>query len=283
MVRRGKAAEQLISEQRPELLSLFLTYQNEAVAARKLLHNSLIHLDSGAQILEVGGGILALTIQLASEGFDVTTVEPIGEGFNEISFIMGVYMRIAKEENLVFSLIQYPIEDCKFESNFDFIFSINVMEHLKNPYTVLLQMVKTLKNNGTYRFFCPNYDFPYEPHFQKWLFLRINKAFYLQKHRAKSDSIPLNEALGLYRSLNYISLNKVIKYSHAKRINIKSKRTAFYNLLERAVEDEGLRRRHNGLTLIIKLMYLFKFHHLVKIVPARYQPVMDVEAFSMDT
>jgi len=57
MNRRGKIAESLIASERPELIDLFLTYQNEAIAARKFLESSLIELDSGAKILEVGGGI----------------------------------------------------------------------------------------------------------------------------------------------------------------------------------------------------------------------------------
>jgi 2-polyprenyl-3-methyl-5-hydroxy-6-metoxy-1,4-benzoquinol methylase len=283
MVRRGKIAEELIALERPELINLLITYQNEAVAARKFLECSLIELDTGAEVLEVGGGILALAIQLASEGFRVTTVEPVGEGFSDISFIMKIFSKIAKDEKLTFELIESPIEVCLFDHEFDFIFSINVMEHLKNPYLVLDQMVSTLKNGGRYRFFCPNYDFPYEPHFGKWLFLRKNKAFYLQEIRAKLNSIPLKESLGLHRSLNYITLNKVSKFSHVKRINIKSKQSAFYSLLERAVDDKGLRARHGVLTSIVKMIYLFKLHHLAKLVPARYQPVMDVEAYSFET
>ena len=74
MVVRGMSAKDLISKQKPELLELFLTYQNEAIEARKFLHNNLVKLDKQAEILEVGGGILALSIQLASEGFRMTTV-----------------------------------------------------------------------------------------------------------------------------------------------------------------------------------------------------------------
>jgi len=283
MVRRGRIAESIIAQERPELINLFLTYEKEAIAGRKLLESSLNELNSQAEILEVGGGILALAIQLTYEGFSVTTVEPVGEGFTGISFIMDVFMEIAKDENLVFDLIQSPIEECEFDQKFDYIFSINVMEHLKNPYSVLLQMVSTLKSGGTYRFFCPNYDFPYEPHFGKWLFLRKNKAFYLRESRAKSKSIQLEETPGLLRSLNYITWDKVSKYSNLKGIKIKSKQNAFYNLLERAVNDEGLHARHGVLTSIIKLIHLFKFHYIAKIVPARYQPVMDVEACSLET
>ena len=141
MQRRGKIAEQQISTQFPELLNLFLTYQNEALAARRLLHSNLMDLESGSEILEIGGGIVALAIQLASEGFRVTSVEPVGEGFTGISSIMRIFLNIAKEEGLELNLIQAPIEECSFHNNFDFIFSINVMEHLDDPYSVLLQCI----------------------------------------------------------------------------------------------------------------------------------------------
>ena len=282
MARRGKIAEGLISMERPDLIDLFLTYQNEAIEALKFLKSSLIELDSGAEILEVGGGILALAIQLASEGFKVTTVEPVSEGFTDISFIMNVYSEIARKEQLFFTLIKFPIEDCIFDHKFDFIFSINVMEHLNDPYMVLLQMVRTLKNGGKYRFFCPNYDFPYEPHFGKWMFLRKNKAFHLQERRANSLLIPRHETLGLYRSLNFITSNKVSKFSDSNKFQTISNRNALFNLLERVVSDKKLSARHGAIASIVKLVYMLQLHNFAKLMPKRFQPVMDFEASSLE-
>ena len=75
------------------------------------------------------GGILALAAQLASEGFTVTTVEPVSEGFTGIEYIMNVFSEFAQSETLKFSLIEILIEDYEYDREFDFIFSINVMEH----------------------------------------------------------------------------------------------------------------------------------------------------------
>jgi SAM-dependent methyltransferase len=278
MVRRGKIAEGLIASERPELIDLFLTYQNEAVAARRFLENSLIELDTGAHILEVGGGILALTIQLAYEGFKVTTVEPVGEGFSGISFIMKIYSEIASRENLIFKLIEAPIEDCAFDDKFDFIFSINVMEHLKDPYSVLLQMVETLKLGGNYRFFCPNYDFPYEPHFAKWLFLRKNNAFYLQKSRANSDRISIEESSRLLSSLNFLTLRHLKNSVRGSKIKLESNSNALYEILIRSSYDSELKKRHRGVTVISKITYSLKLHNFAKLVPSNFQPIMDVKA-----
>ena len=96
MRHRGELVGAVIALERPDLLDLYFTYQNEAKVARKLLDINLKELNVGAEILEVGGGILALSIQLASEGFKVTTVEPVVEGFTGIAYIMKVFLDIAK-------------------------------------------------------------------------------------------------------------------------------------------------------------------------------------------
>ena len=277
MDRRGKIAEGLIASERPELIDLFLTYQNEAVAARRFLENSLIELDTGAQILEVGGGILALAIQLTYEGYKVTSVEPQGEGFSGISFIMKIYSEIASRENLIFNLIEAPIEDCTFDDKFDFIFSINVMEHLKDPYSVLLQMVETLKLGGNYRFFCPNYDFPYEPHFGKILFSRKNNSFFLPEHRAKSKLVKSSEILGLYESVNFITLRKILRKCIDNNFSYKINTYAFYEILVRSIDDHMLTSRHRRFKLIVKIFSIFRIISIFKKFPPLIAPVCDIE------
>ncbi len=276
MVRRGKIAQEFISLQRPELVDLFLTYQNEAIAARKFLQDSLIELNPEAEILEVGGGILALAIQLASEGFKVTTVEPVGEGFSGISFIMSVYIEISKKENSTFNLIKSPIEDCTFAHKFDFVFSINVMEHLKDPYAVLNQVSNKLKPAGKYRFFCPNYDFPYEPHFGKWLFHRSDGSFKLSLKRAQSAKLTESDAIGLYDSLNFITSSKISKCAKANGLSAKFNKMAFFQILERSLTDRGLKERHRSLAKIIVFLSKLRFLSCFKYISFKIQPVMDV-------
>jgi len=276
MVRRGRIAQELIALEKPDLIGLFLTYQNEAIAARKFLQSSLIELNPEAEILELGGGILALATQLASEGFKVTSVEPVGEGFSGIPFIMNIFIEISKRENLTFNLIKSPIEDCTFEHKFDFAFSINVMEHLKDPYAVLNQVSNELKPGGKYRFFCPNYDFPYEPHFGKWMFQRSNRAFKLSMKRAQSPKLSESDAKGLYGSLNFITSSKISNCAKTNELSAKFNKMAFFEILERSLTDKGLRERHQGLAMIIMFLSKFRFLSCFKLISFRIQPVMDV-------
>jgi 2-polyprenyl-3-methyl-5-hydroxy-6-metoxy-1,4-benzoquinol methylase len=282
MVARGRIAESFISLERPELIDLFLTYQNEAVAARKLLESSLIELDSGAEILEVGGGILALAIQLASEGFAVTTVEPIGKGFTGISFIMNVFSEIARKENLKFNLIETSIEDCVFNHDFDFIFSINVMEHLNDPYAVLIQMNDALKLGGKYRFFCPNYDFPYEPHFSKWLWRRRHNSFYLESSRANGLDLDSVEQKGLYDSLNFITLRKLKLFSCENEIQLLESNSALTNLINRALHDLNLQRRHKSLAIVLAILKKLGLLRAARLLSPNFQPIIDATIISQN-
>ena len=278
MRHRGELVGAVIALERPDLLDLYFTYQNEAKVARKLLDINLKELNVGAEILEVGGGILALSIQLASEGFNVTTVEPVVEGFTGIAYIMKVFLDIAKNENVEIQFVDSAIEDCNFENRFDFIYSINVMEHLEDPYSVLVQLVELLKDHGKYRFVCPNYDFPYEPHFGKWLFSRRNNAFYLPKSRAKSSQIPTDQTFGLFQTLNFLTLRKINKSARKNQIKIQPNSKAFFEILQRSSHDSELRKRHSVISQIAKLISLLKINYIAKTVPVNFQPIMDVEA-----
>jgi 2-polyprenyl-3-methyl-5-hydroxy-6-metoxy-1,4-benzoquinol methylase len=277
MERRGLKAEAQIRLEKPELLSLFNTYQNEAIEARKLINESISTLEVGDSILEVGGGILALSVQLSSEGFEVTTVEPIGEGFNELDYVLKLFLEIAKKEELEFTFIKLPIEDTNFDDKFDLIFSINVMEHLKDPYLVLKNLIQFLKPRGTYHFFCPNYDFPYEPHFGKILFARKNKAFYLKSSFVEGGFLHNKEMEGLYHSLNFITLRKVKMCLEESEFRIKVNCEVLYELTLRAFNDVYLAKRHPRLFLVVRFARYFHILKILKFWPANFQPVMDLK------
>jgi 2-polyprenyl-3-methyl-5-hydroxy-6-metoxy-1,4-benzoquinol methylase len=277
MVARGMSAKDLISKQKPELLELFLTYQNEAIEARKFLHSNLVKLDMQAEILEVGGGILALSIQLASEGFQMTTVEPVGEGFTGISHIMDIFLQISRNEKLRIELIRQPIEESELKDNFDFIFSINVLEHLRNPYSVIVQLVRNLKKDGTCRIFSPNYDFPYEPHFQKWMYQRRNRAFYLPLSNAKSDIIEISEWHAVHRSLNFITLRKLEEFLLENKIMYSVNQEASQNLVLRAAYDQELKNRHKVLASTMKVLIQLRLIAILGLLPKSSWPIIDIE------
>ena len=276
MSRRGKIAECLIALERPELINTFLTYQNEAIEARKFLNDNLVELNFGAEILEVGGGILALAIQLASEGFNVTTVEPVGEGFSDISFIMQTFSQIAVDEKISFNLIESPIEECCFSRTFEFIYSINVMEHLQDPYTALDHIMQMVSSGGTFRFMCPNYSFPYEPHFGKFILRRRNSAFFLSKRRARGCGWTAARTAELYSSLNFLTYKKIKTHALRRNYRLSENKNALSFLVSRSLLDLKIRDRHRNLYFFVLILSKLKLLNLIKALPVAYQPIMDI-------
>lgn len=275
MLVRGGIVEEFIRINNPELLDLFSTYHNEAIESRKFLDSSLSKLKPGDKILEIGGGIQALAIQLASEGFKITSVEPAGESFVTMLPILKLFSETEGKE-LNYQYIEKPIEECHFESKFDFIFSINVMEHLRDPYSVISQVLGNLSSNGSYHFFCPNYDFPYEPHFGKWLWVRKNKAFFLKPSNAFNPRLMGENQLALYKSINFITVKKVEKYCSSNEFVSFVENTALYRLMLRSLNDSRLRNRHLHLVKFVEALNWMGFLSLAKFIPKQFQPIMDI-------
>ena len=249
--------------------NLHTTYSNEALNARKLLEKNLDHLKSGSKILEVGGGILALSLQLASEGYSVSAVEPISEGFD--------HLKLQDQECNEFNFINSKIEDTEFNSKFNFAFSINVMEHVTEIEKVLNHIMNQIDDQGSYRIFCPNYDFPYEPHFGKFIFRRKKRSFYLsRKKNLKSTVQGLNDR-DLLESINFITFKKLSTICHLLRYQIAVNKNAFYEIVLRSSGDIELKKRHLKLQLIVQLIIKLKVHKILKYVPVAYQPVIDVD------
>jgi 2-polyprenyl-3-methyl-5-hydroxy-6-metoxy-1,4-benzoquinol methylase len=191
-----------------------------------------------------------------------------------------MYLRIAEQENIKFNFIDSPIENSEFQNKFDFIFSINVMEHLKDPFSVVIHLLKYLKNAGKIRFFCPNYDFPYEPHFQRWLFTRRNKAFYLSISRAKSKLIDASEWANVHCSLNFLTLSKLENFFSESNIQYTYNKNALRDLLQRGIDDAELRNRHKLITYCVKFVVKFRMIGLINLIPKKFWPVIDIEIYS---
>ena len=53
----------------------------------------------------------------------------------------------------------------KLEKLADYIFAINVIEHVPDFLSLIANGIKAKTNDGVFRLVCPNYTIPYEPHF----------------------------------------------------------------------------------------------------------------------
>lgn len=119
-----------VLETAPDLLPMFNIYSGEARFGESVILQDVKQLSSGSRILEIGAGILLLSCHLQREGYAVTAVEPFGIGFSHFDRLREIVMDFAREKGFAPSLYAIPAEDLEFISEFDFAFSINVMEHV---------------------------------------------------------------------------------------------------------------------------------------------------------
>lgn len=277
MIRRSKIIEEIIRIEKPELLDAFYTYENESRFARKLIDNNLQSLSKNSEIMEVGAGILSLATQLASEGYKVTAIEPAAIGFSSIEFILQKYLEQSKNENVSFSFVNKQVELCNFDHHFDFIYSINVMEHLQNPYQVIIDLCQNLTYSGKYQFYCPNYNFPYEPHFKKFIFRYKNGNFFLTKQSIKNEISKNLSSVDIFDSLNYITYTKIFEFIKDYDLVLVPNKFTFKNLLTRALDDPILSARHSILYKIVKFFSRLKLIKIFSHFPIEYAPVIDAE------
>ncbi len=105
---------------------------------------ALRHFPSGGRALDLGAGTGALAQRLQAAGFRVTAVD--GANYFE-----------ADSEFVLLDLNE-PDFDRRFTSRFDVITSVEVIEHLENPFAFLRGISRLLGENGVAVVTTPNVD-----------------------------------------------------------------------------------------------------------------------------
>lgn len=260
----------------PELLSLFDIYAAEARFGRRYLALDLQRLPPGSRILELGAGSLLLSCQLVREGFVVTALEPTGDGFSHFSRMRQVVLEKARSEGCCPRILEIAGECMSEQETFDFAFSINVMEHVDNPSLVLDRVGASLAGGATYRFTCPNYLFPYEPHFNiPTLFSKGLTERFLGQRIFSSQTV--TDPAGTWESLNWINVMQVRKaVAQLPTLSVDFNRRLLVSTLERMVSDKDFAsRRSPVLRRFLSLLVRLRIHELCRFLPATMQPIMD--------
>lgn len=260
----------------PEILPIFEVYEVEARFGRLHIAADVLSLSDEAKVLEVGAGSLLLSFQLAGEGFDVTALEPLGQGFSHFSRLRELVLECAAEFGITLNLLDLHAEDLTVREGFDYAFSINVMEHVNDVERVITQVGASLRPGASFRFVCPNYLFPYEPHFNIPTILSKKITEQIFKNRIFNNS-RLPDPKGTWQSLNWITVpqvNKVMK--KLPQFKVSYNRLFLICMLERISSDPEFASRRSGwMRTVIAALTRTKLHLLAGMVPAIFQPAID--------
>jgi SAM-dependent methyltransferase len=267
---------QIVRREAPALSAIFATYAGEASFGRALIDRDLRRLGRGARILEVGTGSFMLSCMLQREGYQVTAIEPTGTGFSHFTKLQDIVLAHAARQNAVPTVLRIPGEALVLEEQFDFAFSLNVMEHVGDVGEVLRRVHRALRPGGIHRFVCPNYAFPYEPHFNiPTLFSRALTQRLLWPWIAGSKGVP--DPLGTWASLNWISVRQVRRLSRRDLAVEPAFAADIFDLfLDRAVSEPEFRaRRGRLLTGSLDLLRRLNLLRAARLIPVAALPVMD--------
>ena len=248
-----------------ELRSMYLAAVEESRQTLSLLVD--IQLERGSRVLEVGAGFGLASICLAMMGFDVCALEPGGLGFEQNrSASMAFASSCAVQINHVAASAE--IADFGTIGKFDLVVSNNVLEHIPDVDKALTNLNNAINPGGVMIHSCPNYTFPFEPHFGIPLlpFMPRLTRFLLPKSVKTS---------GLWNSLNFVTQSQVKKNAQTNNMSCVFKPGAMSKSIERLNRDPQFAERHQTIARIVKLRLVYLLLVRLLSLPPRFATPMD--------
>lgn len=265
--------DQILRELSTEDQQTMQTYLDEAIFFSEIILLDIKKLPPQSRILEIGAGAGWLINYFQALNFQVTGIEPNQSGFNK----MTDFQRIVNEcwvGNINSQIIDSTAECFTLLEKSDYIYSLNVMEHVQDIELSLKNILSHLSKVGRYRFICPNYKFPYEPHFN--VFAPVSKSITFIMHKDKILSSGINQDNQLWDGLNWITPKKIMK-STPVGFKVEFSNSAFTKYLNRIAYSADFRTRKGSLFTFLAR----KVHKLQSLIiglfPTTFLPVLDVQ------
>jgi len=223
-------------------------------------------------VLEVGAGSCILSAYLASKQLHVTALEPLGPEFDLYTVLQSRVLDFCRRKSIALNLVRMTGEQLELPGQFDIAFTINALEHMRDPLLTIDKMCDSLKPGGIVLIHCPNYTIPFESHFNIFLVTRskrVNEWLY----RSKIDRYPQ-----IWDELNFIRYVDVRRrLVHGGR-HFTFSQTVMRDLVTRLFSDPIFAQR---MPLPVRavgagLKYCGLLNAL-SLIPARFQTPMEVQ------
>lgn len=224
---------------RASAAAFLMTLQAEARYGLNLIQPQL---GFKKRILEVGSGMGLLSGYLETLGYDITAMEPGMGGF-------GISPSLAKAVSggsgfASLRRLDIPAHclDPDKHGLFDFIYSVNVLEHIPELEESINALANVLSGNGIMMHSCPNYFVPYEPHFGIPLVPLAPHLTAIFTRGLKTSE--------LWQSLNFISAPKVKRICRRHNLAVHFEPAVMLNTFLRLEDDMEFRRRQGNSGLL---------------------------------
>lgn len=235
---------------------------------------SLIDDKKVSNILEIGSGTGILLKELSRIFSEKTFhgLDPHQRGFYNYEKIS---KKISNNNLLIFN---DELETFSSNESYDLIFSFNVFEHLEDQKIYIKKIDNLLKKDGKSVILCPNYDFPYEPHFIIPIIYNKNITYKFFKKKI-TDHEKITGEKGLWDGLNFCSKKKLKKYLIRNDYQFNFDQGIKDRLLQRIDDDKSLYfEKRQGIvakiTKIAKKLKLDKFIFNFLMIPFPYMKII---------
>lgn len=249
---------------------LFDTYVHEALFFWKFL-KPLLEQHEPARALEVGSGVGLLSLFAVTEIESVTSLEPESSGFGKMSTFRKIILDAWPVET------EPEFRDCFVdempdEDTFDFIYSINVLEHVPEPETLIKEIYDRLGPGGMAWFVLPNYSFPYEQHFE--IPIILNKSVTGRLFRNKIENHKVSpDPKGLWAELSWPTQKTLSQFLNSSGWHHQFHRTVLEGYFHRMSDPVFIGRKGNLYRALRPLIKLLK--PAVARLPLRILPIIE--------
>jgi len=226
------------------------TYLSEARFGYSHIKPRLADLKPGSSVLEVGAGAGLLMRQCARDFPDLNFIglEPMGDGF---AFFDAFLDQHKDAPNAVIHRVGY--EQYHPGQRFDFIYLVNVFEHLPDWKGFMDFTRDRLTTDGRCLILCPNHTFPYEPHFR--LPVLFSKQITGRVFRRRIGTFERdNDCRGLWRSLNLVKYAGVARYGESIGLNVHNDASVVAEMVGRLSGDVEFQKRQGVWALPVRIV-----------------------------
>ena len=224
------------------------------------------------EVLEVGAGSCILSAYLASKRLHVTAVEPLVPEFDFFTDLQNRVLEFCRRNSIELKLVHTTGEQLDLLGQFDVAFTINALEHMREPLLTIDNMYNSLRPGGVALVHCPNYTIPFDTHFNIILVTRskpINEWLY----RSKISRYPK-----VWDELNFVRYIDVRRHLVSRRTSFSFDHSIMRDLVVRLMDDPIFAKR---MPALVRAMGAVLRHTglmgALTWVPVRFQTPMEVQ------